>query len=85
MCFCSSFFPCYLGDRCCASYPQLGSGQCGVAGEKRHLQAALLRLLHAGQFRPLPVLRAPALPPVGLFLLAAPGDPQSPNLGPYRI
>lgn len=79
------FFSCCLGDRCCPPYPQLGSRQCGVAGEKCHLQAALLHLLHVGQFGPLPVLWAPALLQVGLFLLAAPADPQSQNQGPYRI
>lgn len=80
-----SFFSCCLGDRCCPPYPQLRSRQCGVAGEKCHLPAALLHLLHVGQFGPLPVLCAPAPPQVGLFLLAAPGHPQSQNRGPYGI
>ena len=72
-------------DRWSPPHPQLLSGQRRVAGEKRHLQAALLHLLHVGQLGPLPVLRPPALPAVGLLLLAAAGDLESQNRRPSRL
>lgn len=76
---------CYSGTRCRPPHPQLISGQRWLAGEKRHLQTSLLHLLHLGQLGPLPVLRTPAVPTMGLLLLAAAREFKSQNKGSYRI
>lgn len=76
------YSPC---DRCSPPHPRLVSGQRRVAGEEHHLQAALLHLLHMGQLGALPVLRPPALPSVGLLLLAAARDFKSPDRRPSRL
>lgn len=78
----SDLISCHCVDRWSSSHPQLSLGGCRVAGEECHVQAQLLHLLHMGQLSPLPVLPAPALAQVGLFLLATAGDPQGQDRRP---
>ncbi|XP_061617624.1 adenosine deaminase 2-A isoform X4 [Phyllopteryx taeniolatus] len=56
---------------------QLVAGERRVAGEERHVPAALLRLLHVGQLGALRLLSPPAVPALGLLLLAACQRPAS--------